>query len=489
MPDWICRATVLGILLFAQAAQAATPAPIRYFEGELRIEKAGGSDSCQRHVGKAKDVQLSWHEASQGKASAGSGWIVFAGGAPGKLEGDNLAALRVTTNYHDAHLNTPASLKLDIADGKITGALRETPATRNYGENMCYWLEASLALTEIKDAPLAERRMKEHAAWYAAHAHESRGDHHARYYQYADAAAAYRQAIASVDGILPETRTYVKGLLNYGTRLHADAKDYRGAAELFQRLMDITVRQSDHGLDDPDLYRGWIRLATYLRLAKRDDAIPVIERAARLEAQASDVDLDERLLRLRLQGNIYAAAKKFDLALPIVQDEVNLATSAAGPNDLRTLEAKVQAARMFLEMKDKERFEAAMPPVVDEIIAQTGEGSELARNTSGFLGRYFYSTDNYAQARPWLERAFRGYRLLADSAAQAIRQDEEAKEILAALLDIYIKQGIVAKDFIERVKAGQASLDDLPFAGAGIDNGGLANRMISPAEWNKLLAR
>lgn len=227
-----------------------------------------------------------------------------------------------------------------------------------------------------------------------------------------------------------------------------------------------------------------------MRLAKRhDDAIPVIERAARLESQASEVDLGERLLRLRLQGNIYAAARKFDLALPTVQEEVNLATSAAGPKDLRTLEARVQAARMFLEMKDKERFETAMPPVVDEIIAQTGEGSELARNSSGFLGRYFYSTDNYPQARPWLELAFRGYRLLADSAAQAIRQDEEAKEILAALLDIYIKQGIVAKDFIERVKAGQASLDDLPFAGSTTDNGGLANRMISPAEWNKLLAR
>lgn len=477
-------------LLLTFPVFAVNPTGDRYFEGEMLIEKAGGSETCQRHAGKTKEVQISWQEGRNGSAPSIAGWIVFAGGAPGKLSGPTPGQMTVTTNYFDTHLNTPTTLALAISDGVATGTLHETPASLGFGESMCYWLEAKLTLTEKTSNTDVRQKLLEHAAWYKAHAHESRGDYYARYYQSAEAASAYDGAISAADGVLPETRTYFKGLLNYTARLYSDAKNYERAAERYQRLLDITIRQFDSGAEDPDLYRGWIRLATYLHLAKRtDSAIPVIERAERLEPKAKDVDLDERLLRLRLQGNIYIAEKMFDKAQACMRDEVALATTEAGTDDLRTFEARVQAARVYLPMKDKPRFEEAFVPLAKELTSRFGDAHELARNSNVLLGRYFYSADDYTKARPWLESAFRGYRMLSDSTAQAIRQDEEAKEMLAALIDIYIRQGIVPKNFLDRVKAGQASLDDLPFGGPSTDNNGFANRMISPAEWNKLLSR
>lgn len=488
-----CSKHLCGLLfglLLAFPVFAAKPTGDRYFEGEMLIEKAGGSEACQRHAGKTKEVQISLQEGRNGSAPSIAGWIVFAGGAPGKLSGVEPGQMTVTTNYFDTHLNTPTTLALVISDGVATGTLRETPASLGFGESMCNWLEAKLTLTERTGITDVRQKLLEHAAWYKAHAHESRGDHYARYYQWAEAASAYDEAVSAVDGVLPETRTYFKGLLNYTARLYSDAKNYERAAERYQRLLDITIRQFDSGAEDPDLYRGWIRLATYLHLAKRTEgAIPAIERAARLESKAKDVDLDERLLRLRLQGNIYIAAKLFDKAQASMQEEVALATAEAGADDLRTFEARAQATRVYLPMKDYSRFEEAFVPLAKELTSRFGDGHELARNSNGLLGRYFYSIDDHAKARPWLESTFRSYRMLADSAAQAIRQDEEAREILAVLIDIYIKQGIVAKDFIDRVKAGQASLDELPFGGPATDNNGFANRMISPAEWNKLLVR
>lgn len=113
----------------------------------------------------------------------------------------------------------------------------------------------------------------------------------------------------------------------------------------------------------------------------------------------------------------------------------------AGADDLRTFEADASGSCVFDEgqlslRKHSSRWRR-------KLTDRFGDGHELARNSNGLLGRYFYSADDYTKAqRPWLESAFRGYRMQAESAAQAIRQDEEAKEILAVLIDIYIKQGL-----------------------------------------------
>lgn len=481
---------MLWSLLLVAPVIASTPNKYRYFEGEMLIEKVGGSEACQRHEGKTKEIQFLWQEAQKDAVPSIAGWIIFAGGAPGKLSGPTLGQMTVTTNYFDTHLNTPTTLSLDITNGTATGHLRETPATLGFGESLCYWLDAKLTLTEKTSTTDVRQKLLEHTAWYKAHAHESRGDHYARYHQPAEAASAYDEAIAAVDGVLPETLIYFKGLLSYTARLYSKANNYAPAVERFQRFLDIALRESNSGAEDPDLYRGWMRLAMYLHLAKHTErAVTAIERAARLEPKAKDVDLDERLLRLRLQGKIYAAANMFDKAQTYMHDEVTLATAEAGADDLRTVEARTQAARVYLSMKDNRRFEEAFIPLAKELTSRFGDGHELARNSNALLGKYFYNADDYAKARPWLESAFRGYRMLADSTTQAIRQDEEAKEILAALIDIYIKQGVVTKDFLDRVKAGQASLDDLPFGGPATDNNGFSNRMISPTEWNKLLAR
>ncbi|MDP1613221.1 MAG: hypothetical protein Q8M11_19360 [Sulfuritalea sp.] len=469
-------------------ARADTNSALRYFEGELVIDKVGGMEACQRHIGSTKDVQITWQENRKGGEPAITGWIVFAGGAPGKLEGATPAELTVATNYHDAHLNTPTTLRLQLADGKASGSLRETPATLGFGETMCFWREARLTLTEKTGSTDVARRTREHAAWYTAHRHESRGDYHARYHQFAEAAAAYDQAIAVVDGVLPETRTYFKSLLNFAARHHEDAKGYEQAARRYRRLADISARQSELGVEDPALYHGWVRLATYLHFAKHnDEAITVIERAARLEGKAGKVDLDDRLLRLRLQGTIYVAAGMFDKAQASMNEEVALATAEAGPNDLRTFKARAQSARVFLPMKDHARFEVAFEPLAREITARYGEAHEFSRESNRLLGLHHQGKGMPEKARPWLEAAMRGYVALAESTAQALQKDEDARYVLALLLDGYIKQGIIAKNYVDRVKAGQASLEDLPFREPMRGASGVRPVELNPGDWDRLL--
>jgi tetratricopeptide (TPR) repeat protein len=475
-------------LLLATPAHAAPGSALRYFEGELLIEESSDQGDCQRIVGNTKGVQISLQEIRKGVDSHFSGWMVVVGGAPGKLGGALPAQLTVTTNYYDAHFNTPMTLSLDIADGKATGILRETQAKLYFGEKMCFWQKAKLTLTEKTAITDVGKKLREHAARYKAYAHESRGDYHVRYNNYPEAAIAHDQAIAEVEGILPDTHDYFTGLLDYTGMLYAKINDYEHAAQRYQRVMDINVRQSKTGADDPALYRGWIRLAIYLYLAKHnDEAITNIERAARLEDKAKDVDLDERLVRRRLQGNIYIAAKMFDKAQASLQDEANLATAEAGPDDARTFEARVQMVHVMKAMKDHARLEATLEPLAKEITARFGKSHKLARDSNELLGMHYYRNDDGAKARPWLESAFRGHRALFDNAAQAVRQNEDAKGILATLLDIYITQGIVPKDFLDQVRAGQVTLDDLPFQEPQPGGQSMSTFKIKPVEWDKLL--
>lgn len=449
---------VLGLHLLAPAFAAPNNAP-RYFEGELRIEQSVGGKNCQQLNGKITEAQVSWQDTGQGRIG---GWIIFAGGAPGKLEGATPAKLTITTNHHDAQLNTPMVLSLDIADGKATGVLQETPAKPGFSETMCYWQQAKLTLTEKNTD--AAKRMREHAAWYKAYAHKSRGETHARYAQFAEAAAAYDQAFAEVEGVLPETRTDLYDLLFSAARYHAEAKNYALAAQRFQQLMDIGLRQSEKGAENPDLYRSWLRLATYLHLADRTtEAIPVIERTARLESQAEDVSLEERLLRLRLQGNIYITAKMFDKAQTSLQEEITLASAKAGPDSPLAYEARVQWARGLKAMNDPARFEATLEPLAKEITTRFGEAHELARDSNALLGWHYLNTGRMEKSRPWLESAFRGHRALTGNALTTIKANEPARNILGTLLEIYIKQGIVPADYLDRFAANQDILDDLPY--------------------------
>lgn len=475
-----------GLLLDAPA-HAAPNAAMRYFEGELLIEESSDQGNCQRIVGQTKEVQISWQETRKGRDSKITGWMIVTGGAPGKLEGALPAQLTVATNYYDAHFNTPMTLSLDIADGKATGTLRETPAKLSFEEKMCFWQKAKLTLTEKTVETNIVQRMREHAARYKAYAHESRGDHYVRYNQYAEAATAHDQAIAGVDGILPETHTYFTGLLNFTAQLYLKIKDYERASQRYQRVMNINVRQSKTGTDDPAFYRGWVRLASYLYLAKHnDEAITTIERAARLEDKAKDVDLDERLVRRRLQGNIYIAAEMFDKAQASLQDEASLAAAEAGPDDARTFEARVQTVYVMKAMKDPARFEATLEALAKEITTRFGESHKLARDSNELLGMHYYRNADGAKARPWLESAFRGHRAAFDNAAQAVRQNEDAKGVLATLLDIYITQGIVPKDYLDQVRAGQVTLDDLPYH-AESDGKNLPTGRHVPLNWDKLL--
>lgn len=477
-------------LLLAIPAHAASTTTLRYFEGELLIEETNDHGNCLRQVGKTKEVQISWGETRKGSDNGISGWIVVAGGAPGKLEGVLPARLTVTSNYYDAHFNAPITLSLDVADGKATGILRETPAKLYFGENMCFWQKAKLTLTEKTGETNVGQRMREHAARYKAYAHESRGDYHVRYDNFAEAAAAHDQAIAEVDGVLPETAPYFTELLIYTSKLYAKINDYERASQRFQRVMDIGMRQSKSGEGDSANYRSWIRLASYLYLANHaDKAITAVEHAARLEDKAKDVDLNERLQRRHLQGNIYIAAKMFDKAKACLQDAVNLATAEAGPDDARTFDARVRLVIVMKKMKDSARFEAAFESLAKEITTRFGESHKLARDSNGMLGMYYYHNGDNAKARPWLESAFRGHRALFDNAAQAVSQNEDAKSVLATLLDIYINQGLVPKDFLDEVRAGQVTLDDLPFREPQIGGQSLSAAKVNSREWDKLLKR
>lgn len=480
---------LLCALFGAPPAHADTSSAARYFQGEIVFEKVGGSPACQRHVGKTRDVELSLSLPRTAK-EATTGWIAIAGAAPGRLEGRNAGALKVIYNFHDTHLNTATELVLTVVGDKLVGTLRETPTTLGFREAVCFWEEARLTLTDAGAHADIDQKRREHVAWYAAHGHESRGDYHARHDQFAEAAAAVDQAIAAVEGVLPETRTYFKRLLDAAARHYEQANDHERAAQRYQRLAAISVRQSALGIEDPALYHGWLRLATYLHLAKRDDeAITVIERAERLEGKGAKVDLDSRLLRLQLQGSLYVDAGKFDKAQASLQEEVTLATAEAGPDDLRTFNARTRSARVFRSMKDTPRFEAAFEPLTREITARFGVAHELARDSNRLLGLHYRQTERGDKARPWLEAAMRGYVALAESTADAIKKDEDAKYMLAALLHIYIEQGVVAKDFVDRVKAGQASLDELPFAAPMQSGSGVGQGAIKPQDWDRLLKR
>lgn len=486
-------ATTLAIpllcgLLLAVPAYAAPEVAQRYFEGELLIEESTGQGDCQSLIGKAKEVEVSWQETRKGGDNGISGWIVATGGAPGKLQGALPAQLTVATNYYDAHFNAPMTLSLVVADGKATGILRETPAKLYFGEKMCFWQKARLTLTEKTGAANVGNKLREHAARYESYAHESRGDHHVRYGNYPDAATAHDQAIAELEGILPETHAYFATLLDYTVQLYLKIGDYERTAQRFQRVMDINARQSETGADDPALYRGWMRLASYLYLAKHnDEAITCIERAARLEDKAKDVDLDERLLRRHLQGNIYIAARMFDKAQTSLQDEASLAIAEAGQDDARTFEARVQMVHVMKAMKDHARFEATLEPLATEITARFGESHKLARDSNELLGMHYHRNDEGKKARPWLESAFRGHLARFDNAAHAVRQSEDAKSILSSLLYIYTTQGIVPKDFLDQVEAGQATLDDLPFRAESRGEMGLPTVKRAPLNWGKLL--
>jgi tetratricopeptide (TPR) repeat protein len=474
-------------LLLAAPAHAAKQSALRYFEGELLIEQVDGNEGCQRKVGKSKAVQISWQETRAGGNNRISGWMVVTGGAPGKLDGTQPAQLTVTSNYYTAHLNTPISLSLEIADGKATGILRETPAKLSFEENVCFWKQARLTLIEKTGEIKVSQRMREHAAWYKASHHESRGDHHVRYNNFAEAAAAHDQAVAELEGILPETHPYLSSLLIYASKLYAKIDDYERAAQRYQRALDIAVRHSKLGADDPAFYRGWVVLASYLYLTgHKDKAIPVIERAARLEDKAKEVDLTQRLWRMRLQGNIYIAAKQFDKAQAVLQDAVNVATAEVGADDVRTFEARAHLLTVLKKMKDNARFEAAFEPLAKEITSRFGESHKLARESNEILGMHYYRGGDGAKARPWLESAFRGYHAQFNDATQTVIDNDDARSVLSTLLDIYIKQGIVEKDFLNRVSAGKASLDDLPFH-AESDGKKLPIGRYVPLNWDKLL--
>lgn len=485
--------TTLAIALFsgfllALPAYAAPDVAQRYFEGELVIEESTGQGGCASSIGKTKEVEVSWQETRKGGDNGISGWIVAKGGAPGKLQGALPAQLTVATNYHDAHFNAPITLSLDVAGGKATGILRETPAKLHFNEKMCFWEKARLTLTEKTGAANVGNKLREHAARYKSYAHESRGDHHVRYGNYPDAATAYDQAIAELAGILPETHPYLSILLIYSSKLYAKIDDHERAAQRYQRALDIGVRQSKLGADDPAFYRGWVVLASYLYLAKRyDEAIATVERAARLEDKAADASLDERLQRHHLQGNIYIAAKMFDKAQASLQEAINLATAEVGPDDARTFEARAKRALVMKAMRDHDRFEANFEPLVTEITARFGESHKLARDSNELLGMHYYRNDDGTKARPWLESAFRGHLARFNDAAHAVRQSEEAKSILASLFDIYTKLGIVPKDFLDQVKAGQATLDDLPFRAEPRSEMGLPTVKSAPLNWGKLL--
>lgn len=480
---------LLCALFVALPAHAATSSAARYFEGEIRFEKVGGSPACQRHVGKTREVELSLSRPRNAK-EATTGWIVIAGAAPGRLEGGKAGALKVIYNVHDTHLNTPTELVLTVVGDTLVGTLRETPTALGFREAVCFWEEARLSLTDAGAHADIDQKRREHVAWYAAHGHESRGDYHARHDQFAEAAAAVDQAIAAVDGVLPETRTDFKQLLDTAARHYEQANDHERAAQRYRRLAAISVRQSALGIEDPALYHGWLRLATYLHLAKHtDEAITVIERAERLEGKAAKVDLDSRLLRLQLQGSLYVDAGMFDKAQASLQEEVTLATAEAGPDDLRTFNARTRSARVFRSMKDNPRFEAAFEPLTREITVRFGEAHELASDSNRLLGLHYWQTDRAEKARPWLEAAMRGYVALTDSTADAIKSDEDARYVMAALLDIYINQGLVARNFVERVKAGQASLDDLPFGAPMRSGSGAGQGAIKPHDWDRLLQR
>ena len=460
---------ILSLLLFfvclmPMQAQATTTNGLRYFEGQLLIEKSDDRDGCRKNVGKIHDVQISWRKTGKGNRKHLSGWIVYDGGAPGKLEGPTPEQLTVATNYYDAYMNSVISLSLEMSDGKVSGILHETPAKYAFGLPICYWQQARLTLTDKTADTDVAKRLREHAAWYKAHSHESRGDQYARNKHYPEAAAAYDQAIAVEDGLLPESHSHFKGLLNYTALLYARGKDYKRAAQRYQRYMDISVHQSKG--DDPLLYQGWLRLAGYLYRARQfDKAIAVIERAAGIEEKLNDVELNDRILRRRLQGNIYIAAQLYDKAQASFQDEISLVTAEAGPDDQRTFDARIQLTRVLLARKDDAGFEAAVTPLLTEVSARFGESNAMVRDSNQLLGMHYYRADHIAQARPWLERAFRGHRAQFDSAVQAIRDDADALSILSILLDIYIKQGVVPADFLAQVSAGKATLDDLPFAG------------------------
>ena len=482
---------ILSLLLFfvclmPMQAQATTTNGLRYFEGQLLIEKSDDRDGCRKNVGKIHDVQISWRKTGKGNRKHLSGWIVYDGGAPGKLEGPTPEQLTVATNYYDAYMNSVISLSLEMSDGKVSGILHETPAKYAFGLPICYWQQARLTLTDKTADTDVAKRLREHAAWYKAHSHESRGDQYARNKHYAEAAAAYDQAIAVEDGVLPESHSHFKGLLNYTALLYARGKDYKRAAQRYQRYMDISVHQSKG--DDPMLYQGWIRLAGYLYRSRQSDiAIAVIERAASMEEKLNGIELNDRILRHRLQSNIYIAAKLFDKAQASYQDEISLVTYEAGANDQRTFEARIQATRVLQASKDNAGFEAAVTPLVQEVTERFGESNELVRDSNELLGMHYYRADDIAKARPWLESSFRGHRAQFDSAAQTIRNDEEALSILSILLDIYIKQGIVPADFLESVSAKKVALDDLPFAKRQATPLSLSTFKFNPGELDKLL--
>ena len=476
---------LFSVFLMPFQAQAAPANGLRYFEGQLLIEKSDDREGCGENVGKIHDVQISWRETGKGNRKHLSGWIVYDGGAPGKLEGPTPEQMIVTTNYYDAWQNTAITLSLEIAVGKVSGVLHETPAKYPLGTDVCYWQQGKLTLTDKTAETDVARRLREHAALYKAYSHESRGGHFASEKQYAEAAAAYEQAIAVVDGVLPESHRYFRQLLNYAAILYGGIKDYPRAEQHYQRYMDIGVRQSKVGVDDPLLYQGWLRLAGYLYRARQfDKAIAVIERAAKVEGNLENLELNNRILRRRLQGNIYIAAQLYEKAQASFQDEISLVTAEAGPGDQRTFEARIQLTRVLLAKRDDAGFEAAVIPLLTEITARFGESNTLARDSNQMLGMHYYRADNIAQARPWLEGAFRGHRAQFDSAAQAIHDDAEALNILSILLDIYIKQGIVPADFLSSVSAGNVALDDLPFAGTQATP---STFKINPGEWGKLL--
>lgn len=474
-----------GLLLAAPAYAAP-----RYFEGTLVIEETNDHGQCKLMVGRTKDVQISWDESRKGGDSKISGWIVYGGGAPGKLDGASPAQLSITSNNYDRSLNSAISLALEIADGKAAGILHETPAKLSFEQNMCYWQKAKLTLTEKTAETDIAKRMREHAAWYKAYAFESRSNYDVRYGNYAGAAAAVDQAIAEVDGILPEGHSYLTDLFLESEELNVKIDNFELASQRFQRVLDIGIRQSKQGSDDPVFYRARIQLASLFYLAGHaDKAITEVEHAARLENKAKNVDLDARLHRRSLQGNIYAVAKVYDKAQAIIQDEINLATKEAGPDDARTFEARSELIVLKKRMNDNAGFEAAFGSLVKEITTRFGESHKLARDSNEKLGNYYYHKGDISKARPWLESAFRSYRAMFDSTAQTIRKSEDAKIVLASLLDIYIKQGVVAKDYVDQIKEGKASLDDLPYRTSLPGSLGQTEFKLNQAELDKVLKR
>lgn len=474
-----------GLLLAAPAQ--ANP---RYFEGSLIIEETHDHGQCKLMIGRTKDVQISLDESSKGGNNKISGWIVYGGGAPGKLAGASPAKLAIISDNYDRSLITPISLALEIVEGKATGVLRETPAKQSFEQNMCYWQKAKLTLTEKTAATDVAKRMREHEAWYKAYALESRSNYHVRYGNYAEAAAAIDLAIAEVDGILSEGHSYLTDLLLESEKLNLKIDNFELASQRFQRVLDIGIRQSKLGVDDPAYYLARIQLASLLYLAGHaDKAITEVEHAARLEDKAKKADLDTRLHRRSLQSNIYVSAKMYDEAQSIIQDEIKLATAEAGPDDARTFEARSELILLKKRMNDNVGFEAAFEPLAKEITARFGESHKLALDSNARLGKHYYNNDEITKARPWLESVFRGHLAMFDSAAQAIRNNEDAKSVLAALIDIYIRQSVVAKDYVAQVVAGKASLDDLPYRTPLLGNLAQPAIQINQADLDKVLKR